>query len=66
MAFQPMPLFRRPLPFEHPEWIFELKYDGFRSLAVVQNDRTQLISRNGQPLLQPAKPEFLSITTSLD
>ena len=33
MAFQPMPLSRRPLPFDHPEWIFELKYDGFRSLT---------------------------------
>src|SRR5437763_5776828 len=31
MAFQPMPLSRRPAPFDHPEWIFELKYDGFRS-----------------------------------
>ena len=32
-----MPLSRRALPFDHPEWIFELKYDGFRSLAVIQN-----------------------------
>ena len=47
MAFQPMPLSRRPLPFDHPECVFELKYDGFRSLAVIQNGRTQLISRNG-------------------
>src|ERR1700730_7495218 len=37
MAFQPMPLSRRPAPFDHPEWVFELKYDGFRSLAVIQN-----------------------------
>src|SRR5713226_4821678 len=49
MAFQPMPLLRRPAPFDHPEWIFELKYDGFRSLAVIQNGRTQLISGNGNP-----------------
>jgi bifunctional non-homologous end joining protein LigD len=34
-------------PFDHPEWVFELKYDGFRSLAVIQNGRCQLISRNG-------------------
>jgi bifunctional non-homologous end joining protein LigD len=47
MAFQPMPLLRRPLPFDHPEWIFELKYDGFRSLVVIQNGRAELISRNG-------------------
>ena len=44
-----MPLSRGPLPFDHPEWIFELKYDGFRSLAVMQNGRTQLISRNDIP-----------------
>ena len=49
MAFQPMPLSRRPLPFDHPEWVFELKYDGFRSLAVIENGSTQLISRNGHP-----------------
>jgi bifunctional non-homologous end joining protein LigD len=49
MAFQPMPLSRRPAPFDHPEWVFELKYDGFRSLAVIQNGHTQLISRNGNP-----------------
>ena len=49
MAFQPMPLSRRPAPFDHPEWVFELKYDGFRSLAVIQNGRTELISRNGHP-----------------
>jgi ATP dependent DNA ligase-like protein len=49
MAFQPMPLSRRPAPFDHPEWIFELKYDGFRSLAVIESGRTQLISRNGHP-----------------
>ena len=24
------PLRTRKAPFDHPEWIFELKYDGFR------------------------------------
>jgi hypothetical protein len=33
MALQLMPLSRKPTPFDHPEWIFELKYDGFGSLA---------------------------------
>jgi bifunctional non-homologous end joining protein LigD len=44
-----MPLSRRPAPFDQPEWMFELKYDGFRSPAVIQNERTELISRNGNP-----------------
>src|SRR3989442_6680568 len=48
-AFQPMPLGRRVLPFDHPDWIFELKYDGFRSLAIIENGRGQLVSRNGHP-----------------
>jgi bifunctional non-homologous end joining protein LigD len=37
------------MPFDHPEWIFELKYDGFRSIAVIEHGRCQLISRNGHP-----------------
>jgi bifunctional non-homologous end joining protein LigD len=49
MAFQPMPLSRKPAPFDHAEWLFELKYDGFRSLAVIQGGRCELISRNGHP-----------------
>jgi bifunctional non-homologous end joining protein LigD len=47
MAFQPMPLRRRPTPFDHPDWVFELKLDGFRALAVIRHGRCQLISRNG-------------------
>ncbi|PYV76175.1 MAG: hypothetical protein DMG96_14890 [Acidobacteria bacterium] len=44
-----MPLLKRPLPFHHPDWIFELKYDGFRALAVIEHGRAQLLSRNGHP-----------------
>jgi bifunctional non-homologous end joining protein LigD len=49
LPFQPMPLRRRRDPFDHNEWIFELKYDGFRALCIVQPGRAQLISRNGNP-----------------
>lgn len=35
-TFQPMPLSRRAKPFNHPEWLFELKYDGFRGLARIK------------------------------
>src|SRR5438874_11087471 len=30
-------------------WIYELKMDGFRALAVIQRGRAQLLSRNGHP-----------------
>jgi bifunctional non-homologous end joining protein LigD len=60
MAFQPMPLSRKPAPFDHPEWIFELKYDGFRSLAVIQDGRAELISRNGNSFksFEPLRKEL--------
>ena len=47
--FQPMPVLKRVAPFDDPGWIFELKYDGFRALAVIEHGRAQLISRNGHP-----------------
>ena len=32
-----MPLASVRAPFDHSDWIFELKYDGFRALALVSN-----------------------------
>lgn len=42
-----MPLKRRNEPFSHPDWLFEIKHDGFRALAFVQNGPCRLVSRNG-------------------
>jgi bifunctional non-homologous end joining protein LigD len=33
--------------FSDPEWLFEIKYDGYRCLAEVRNGTAQLKSRNG-------------------
>lgn len=43
---RPMPLKRRK-PFSDPDWLFELKHDGFRALAFVDNGSCRLVSRNG-------------------
>src|SRR2546425_3920640 len=44
---RPMRLSRRAEPFDSDEFIYELKIDGFRALAQVQDGRGELISRNG-------------------
>src|SRR6266849_6102812 len=49
LQFQPMPPPRQAAPFDDPDWVFELKYDGFRALAAIEDGRAQLISRNGHP-----------------
>jgi bifunctional non-homologous end joining protein LigD len=33
-------------PFDHPDYIFELKHDGFRAIAYIQKGECKLISRN--------------------
>jgi len=42
-----MRLARRSEPFTDPDWLFELKYDGFCALAHVSDGECKLISRNG-------------------
>lgn len=33
-------------PFDNKDWIFEVKYDGYRAVATVQNGKAELTSRN--------------------
>src|SRR5690348_11293452 len=47
MQFQPMPLVRRAQPFTDADWLFEIKWDGFRSLAFIEDGHAKLVSRNG-------------------
>jgi bifunctional non-homologous end joining protein LigD len=42
----PLPLGRLAEPFDHPDWLFELKHDGFRALAVIEQGQCRFISRN--------------------
>src|SRR5436190_9516716 len=42
-----MTLLRVPDPFDHPDWLFELKLDGFRALAHIEGHHCTLVSRRG-------------------
>lgn len=46
-GLQPLPLVRRPQAFSHPDWLFEIKYDGFRALGYCDPSGVRLISRKG-------------------
>ena len=43
----PLRLVKQPAPFSDPEWLFEVKYDGFRSLAFIGDGACRLVSRKG-------------------
>ena len=34
-------------PFDHPDFLFELKHDGFRALAYISDGKCELVSRHG-------------------
>ena len=42
----PLVLKRRAAAFDNPDWLFELKYDGFRALLEVDGAGARLLSRN--------------------
>ncbi len=39
-------------PFSNPEWLFEIKLDGIRVLALVEDRRAKLLSRNGKDITE--------------
>ena len=47
-----MPLLHAPEPFDHPDWLFELKHDGFRALAIIEGHHCRLVSRQGHTFWQ--------------
>ena len=42
-------------PFDDERWLFELKWDGYRAIAVVERDSVTLTSRKGNDLLHQFK-----------
>ena len=43
---EPLSLTRVPEPFDDPDWVFEIKHDGFRGIAYVADKTCRLVSRN--------------------
>jgi bifunctional non-homologous end joining protein LigD len=61
---RPMPSSIRPMlanitekPFDDPNWLFEIKWDGYRAVSFLENGAVRLVSRN-QNDLTPRYPEL--------
>jgi bifunctional non-homologous end joining protein LigD len=73
MPGKPLPQFVAPMmasvikePFDHPDWIFETKLDGFRAIAVIDSaGKARIWSRNRLPL-EPKFPMVLKAVNQLN
>jgi len=61
---RPMPSAIHPMlaesiddPFDSPDWLFEIKWDGYRAVTFIENGKARLVSRN-QNDLTPRYPEL--------
>lgn len=67
---KPMPHAIRPMlatlvkePFDHPGWIFEVKWDGYRAIAEIRDNNVSLYSRNLIPLHKKFPPIMDALRT---
>jgi bifunctional non-homologous end joining protein LigD len=49
---QPIAPIRSKEPFDDPDWLFDVKYDGFRALCYLEQGRCRMVSRNGNPMVR--------------
>jgi len=47
-------------PFDDPEWLFEIKWDGYRAISFIQHGGVRLVSRNHNDLT-PQFPELRNL-----
>ena len=54
---RPMPTAIHPMlaesvekPFDSPDWLYEIKWDGYRAVAFIENGKVRLVSRNQNEL----------------
>lgn len=71
-AIHPMLATLTTEPFDGDDWLFEIKWDGYRALAYIEDDSVRLISRNGNdmtaqyPELQVLPEHFLGERAVID
>jgi len=51
-------------PFSDPEWIFETKWDGFRSVCFIKDGKARFVSRN-QIEMTPQYPELTKVAKQI-
>jgi bifunctional non-homologous end joining protein LigD len=49
-------------PFDDPDWIYEVKWDGYRALAFVNKGEVELLSRNNKTFNEKFYPIHKAIT----
>lgn len=63
--FKPMLLNSIDKPFDSKDYIFEIKYDGIRSLCFINNNKIEFLSRNNN-ILNNLYPELESIKDNIN
>jgi ATP dependent DNA ligase domain len=54
---EPIRPIRRTTAFDDSDWIFELKYDGFRVLLYIEPGNARFMSRNGKHMARLSSPK---------
>jgi bifunctional non-homologous end joining protein LigD len=74
---RPMPTAIHPMlaesiekPFDDKDWLFEIKWDGYRAIAFIENGKVRLVSRNQNELTLrypelKDMPEFVKAKTAI-
>jgi bifunctional non-homologous end joining protein LigD len=74
---RPMPTTIHPMlaesiekPFDDQDWLFEIKWDGYRAIAFIENGSVRLVSRNQNELTArypelKDMPEFINAKTAI-
>jgi bifunctional non-homologous end joining protein LigD len=70
LKIQPMLATAIDAPFDSPDWIYEIKWDGYRAIAFIEGGRVRLVSRNQNDLTAQYGdladlPRFVSAKTAV-